>query len=100
MRHRDQADSTRLTRVLAGKTIIAIGEHLTPQRYAEVLSSTLGKKVTAAALSFDAFNAMRTSPNPFVAELYLNLRCVRVLACRLCSYRRRYFTDDWCVCKS
>lgn len=59
-----------------GKSIVAVGEHLTPRKYAEVLSKVLGKEFKVKPISFDDFHALGKAPNPFVVEMYLNLKCV------------------------
>lgn len=57
-----------------GKDIIAVGENITPKKYAEVLGKALGKTVTAKSPSREEFYLMGHSPNPFVVELFLNMK--------------------------
>ncbi|KAH7097938.1 NAD(P)-binding protein [Auriculariales sp. MPI-PUGE-AT-0066] len=57
-----------------GKTIKTISEHLTPKQFAETLSKAVGKPVELAPLSNEEFEAQRDSPNPYVKELYLNMK--------------------------
>ncbi|KZV86652.1 NAD(P)-binding protein [Exidia glandulosa HHB12029] len=57
-----------------GKTIFAVGEHLTPNQYAAALSKVFGKEVKAKPMTVDNFHMMAHVPNPFVVELYLNMK--------------------------
>ncbi|KZV86157.1 NAD(P)-binding protein, partial [Exidia glandulosa HHB12029] len=59
-----------------GQDIVAVGEHLTPTRIAEILGSTLGKRVNAKHLSFEDFQAFGQSQNPVTVLMYLSYKCV------------------------
>ncbi|KZV98608.1 NAD(P)-binding protein [Exidia glandulosa HHB12029] len=57
-----------------GQTIVAVGEHLTPRQYAATLSKVLAHDVRVKSTPIDAFHQMSTAPDPFVVEIYLNLK--------------------------
>lgn len=57
-----------------GKELVAVAEHCTPKIFAAALSRGLGKEVKAQQVSREAFFRLAESPNPFVVELFLNMK--------------------------
>ena len=66
--------STNSTTLIGKDGVHAIGENLTPKRFAEVISKSLGVPVVAKDLSTQDFESLATSDNVFAKEIYLNMK--------------------------
>jgi len=51
-----------------------IGENLTAGRYAELISKAVGVPVIANVLSEEEFHSQANSENPYIKEIYLNMK--------------------------
>ena len=69
--------SSNVVAISAGKDDVHfIGENLTAVRYAELISKAVGVPVIPNVLSDEEFHSQANSENPYVKEIYLNMKYV------------------------
>ena len=84
--------------ITGSDNIQAIGESLTPRRYAEIISKALGVPVTLKELSNEEFESRAQSDDVYVKELYLNMKCVTIIGTSVVSLLTtflRFVADHW-----